>query len=54
VTGKSVSIRFTRVCTGSFNARWSLRAGQLRFLDVRDRSRDEAIEFGAKPWKKIG
>jgi hypothetical protein len=54
VTGKSVSIRFTKVCTGSFKARWSLHAGQLRFLDVRDRSRDEAIEFGAKPWKKIG
>ena len=54
VTGKSVSIRFTKVCTGSFSARWSLRAGALRFLDVHDRSRDEAIEFGAKPWKKIG
>jgi TRAP-type C4-dicarboxylate transport system substrate-binding protein len=38
-----------------FNARWSLKKGELSFTDFQS-AKDESLEvlFGSEPWKKIG
>jgi hypothetical protein len=54
VTRNTVTIRFTHGCSGWVRARWSLTrtALRLRILDGSDKGTE--IQFGAKPWRKVG
>jgi len=53
LSGKTVAIRYTHVCSGWVRARWSFGNGLLRLHVVAGSDRGGEIRFGAKPWKKI-
>jgi hypothetical protein len=41
-------------CNGHFTATWSLRDGELRLTDVKADDLGGSVQFGLKPFRKIG
>lgn len=56
IRGHTISWAFDQApgCDGHFTATWSLRNGELRLSDVKADDLGGSVQFGLKPFRKIG
>jgi len=54
LAGQTLSVVFTSVCSGSFEAMWSLEDNELHLHVLRAGDPGDVVLFGGKPWRKIG
>ncbi|HZQ64956.1 MAG TPA: hypothetical protein VFA66_07000 [Gaiellaceae bacterium] len=54
VSGRTLFVRFTHVCTGWIRATWSLSGGRLHLKPIGGSDRGTEIALTGKPWTKVG